>query len=137
VTALTRILFPLPDYRRTPLTLLGWWESRRLTFNLIVGGAGLVTLTVIGLVSLLPPRQTLPAGFPWLGVIVYGVLANVCYSCGWLAEVAMRAVWREEAPYAGPALFRQGLSFAVGLTLLPIPLAVLSWVVRLVGRLLS
>jgi hypothetical protein len=136
MTALTRILFPLPDHRRTPLTLLRWWESRRLTYNLFVGGAGLLTLAVVGLVSLLPPRPPLPPGFPWLGVVVYGTLANVCYSCGWLAEVAMRGLWREEAPYAGPALFRQGLSFAVGLTLLPIPLVVLSWVVRVVGRLL-
>jgi len=136
VTALTRILFPLPDYRRTPFTLFRWWEARRLTYNLIVGGAGLVTLTVVGLVSLLPPQQPLFPGFPWLGVVVYGVLANVCYSCGWLAELGMRALWRDEAPFAGPAMFRQGLSFAVGLTLLPIPLAVLSWVVRLAGRLL-
>jgi hypothetical protein len=137
VTALTRLLFPLPDYRRTPLTLLRWWEARRLTYNLLVGGAGLVTLAVVGLVSLLPPRPALPAGFPWLGVVVYGVLANVCYSLGWLVEMAMRALWRNEAPHAGPALFRQGLSFSIGLTLLPIPLVVLSWVVRVVGRLLS
>lgn len=136
MTALTRILFPLPDYRRTPFTLLRWWEARRLTYNLLVGGAGLVTLTVVGLVSLLPPRQPLPPGFPWLGVVVYGVLANLCYCGGWLAELGMRALWRDEAPFAGPAMFRQGLSFAVGLTLLPIPLVVLSWIVRVAGRLL-
>ena len=136
VTALTRILFPLPDYRRTPLTLLKWWEARRLTYNLLVGGAGVVTLAVVGLVSLLPPRLPLPATFPWLGVVVYGVLANACYSCGWLVELAMRALWRDEAPFAGPAMFRQGLSFAIGLTLLPISLVVLSWVARVVARVL-
>jgi hypothetical protein len=47
----------------------------------------------------------------------------------------MRALWRDQAPDAGPALFRQGLSFAVGLTLLPIPLVGLSWLARLVMRL--
>jgi len=135
VSALTRILFPLPDYRRTPWTLLRWWESRRLTYNLFVGGAGLVTLAVIGLISWLPPHQP-GFGFVWRGVLAYGVLANICYSFGWLAEVAMRALCRDEAPDAGPALFRQGLSFAVGLTLLPIPLLVLAWVARLVGRIL-
>lgn len=31
---------------RTPLRLLRWWESKRLTYNLVVGGAGLVTLGV-------------------------------------------------------------------------------------------
>ena len=40
-----------------------------------------------------------------------------------------------EAPDAGPALFRQGLSFAVGLTLLPIPLVIFSWLARAVAHL--
>jgi hypothetical protein len=134
MSALTRILFPLPDYRRTPWTLLRWWEARRLTYNIAVGAAGLLTLSVVGVVSVLPPRLPGP-GIAWGGVVVYGVLANLGYCLGYLAELAMRALWRDEAPYAGPALFRHGLSFAVGLTLLPIPLVCLSWVVRAIGRL--
>ena len=134
MSALTRILFPLPDYRRTPMTLLRWWESRRLTYNVVVGGAGLLTLGVFELVSALPPQLPGP-GFVWRGVVVYAVLANLGYSLGWVAEVVMRALWKEQAPDAGPALFRQGLSFAVGLTLLPIPLVALSWLARLVSRL--
>ncbi len=133
MSALTRILFPLPDFRRTPVSLLRWWESRRLAYNVAVGGAGLVTLGVVGVVGLLPPALH-PRLFEWpqvlVGVVVYGVLANVGYSLGWSAEMAMRLLWKEEAPAAGPALFRQGLSFAVGLTLLPIPLVIFSWLVR-------
>jgi len=134
VSALTRILFPLPDYRRTPASLLRWWESRRLTYNVAVGGAGLVTLGFLGLFTVLPPGLPGPV-FVWRGVVVYAVMANLGYCLGWLAEVAMRAVWREQAPDAGPALFRQGMSFAIGLTLLPIPLMGLTWLVRLVSRL--
>ncbi len=135
MTALTKILFPLPDYRRTPWSLLGWWESRRLTYNLFVGGAGVVSLAVMALVSSLPPGSP-GLGFRWwLGPLIYGVAANVCYTLGWLTEVGMRVLWGEEAPLAGPALFRQGLSFAVGLTLLPVPLSIFSWVVRLVTHL--
>jgi len=134
MTALTRILFPLPDYRRTPWSLLGWWESRRLTYNLFVGGAGVVSLAVMVLFSSLPPKPQ-GLGFRWWGgALIYGVLANAGYSLGWLTEVGMRTLWGDDAPYAGPALFRQGLSFAVGLTLLPVPLALISWVVRLVGH---
>ncbi len=131
MTALTRILFPLPDSRRTPGSLLGWWEARRLTYNLFVGGTGLLTLAAVLLFDLLPPRGP-TVGPLWRGVLVYGVLANVGYSLGWLAEMAMRALWGEAAPEAGPALFRQGLSFSIGLTLLPIPLALIGWAVRLV-----
>ncbi len=138
MSALTRFLFPLPDYRRTPWSLLLWWEARRLAYNVAVGGAGLVTLGVMGTVSLLPPLLHPPlVAWPQVlvGVVVYGVLANVCYSLGWGAEVAMRLLWKDQAPEAGPALFRQGLSFAVGLTLLPIPLVVLSCLARFLGRL--
>ncbi len=134
MSALTRILFPLPDYRRTPMTLLRWWESRRLTYNVAVGGAGLVTLGCLALFSVVPPGLPGPV-FVWRGVVVYAVLANLGYSLGWAAEVAMRALWREKAPDAGPALFRQGLSFAIGLTLLPIPLMGLGWLARVVARL--
>jgi hypothetical protein len=133
MSALTRILFPLPDYRRTPWTLLQWWESRRLTYNVTVGAAGLLTLGVLAFVSALPPRMAGPL-FEWRGVVVYAILANLGYSLGWASELAMRALWRDQAPDAGPALFRQGLSFAVGLTLLPIPLVGLSWLARLVMR---
>jgi hypothetical protein len=135
VPALTKILFPLPDYRRTPVSLLRWWESRRLTYNLFVGGTGLVTLAAVTLFGMLPPRGA-EFGPLWRGVIVYGVLANVGYSLGWLAEMGMRTLWGDDAPSAGPALFRQGLSFAVGLTLLPIPLAGLSWIARLLSKVL-
>ena len=31
------VLFPPADQRRTTLSLLSWWESRRLTFNAAVG----------------------------------------------------------------------------------------------------
>lgn len=134
MSALTRILFPLPDYRRTPMTLLRWWESRRLTYNVAVGGAGLVTLGCLALFSVVPPGLPGPV-LVWRGVVVYAVLANLGYSLGWAAEVAMRALWREKAPDAGPALFRQGLSFAIGLTLLPIPLMGLGWLARVVARL--
>lgn len=133
MSALTRFLYPVPDCRRTPGSLLRWWESRRLAYNAVVGGTGLVTLGVMGVVGLLPPAPH-PGLAAWrqvlVGVVVYGVLANVGYSLGWGAEMAMRRLWKDEAPDAGPALFRQGLSFAVGLTLLPIPLVIFSWLAR-------
>ena len=138
MSALTRILFPLPDYRRTPWSLLCWWESRRPAYNAIVGGTGLVTLSVVSVVGMLPPAAH-PRLFEWpqvlVGVVVYGLMANVGYSLGWTAEMAMRLLWKDEAPDAGPALFRQGLSFAVGLTLLPIPLVMFSWVARALAHL--
>jgi len=135
VSQLVEVLYPLPDIRRTPLSLLRWWESRRLTFNKAVGTAGLVTLAGFSVMALLPPNPMRVSDLPALlvGAAVYGVLANGCYSLGWLAEMAAQRLWGRRAPDIGPLLFRQGLIFSVGLTLLPLLLAVFIWVVRVVA----
>jgi hypothetical protein len=133
VSKLVEILYPVADYRRTPLTLLRWWESRRLAYNRVVGAAGLVTLTGVTLFSLLPPRPMAMSLLPMAAIsVVYGVAANLFYSLGWGAELLARRVWGRDAPDLGPVLFRQGLIFSVGLTLFPLMLSVLLWVLRVV-----
>ena len=136
MSQLVEFLYPLPDIRRTPLSLLTWWESRRLSYNAIVGGAGLVSLGAIRLLMWLPPDA--PHGMPPLALVVlYGLIANAAYSGGWLTELALQKLLGRESPHSGPALFRLGLSFSVGLTLFPIALAGLDWIFRLVRHFLS
>lgn len=122
------VLYPLADHRRTTLSLLTWWEARRLLFNGVVGATGLFTLVVVQLIAWLPPgvRYT----FDWRPLAAYGLLANVCYTFGWAIEAVAQRIWKDRCPPFGPALFRQGLSFSVGLTLLPVLLVSLTWVVR-------
>lgn len=67
-----------------------WWELRRLLYNMI--------LLVVGIAAI--------AGMEWLmdkvvpigedaiepmalalGVVVYGVMANICYTLGWVIEL--------------------------------------------------
>ncbi len=123
---LVQVLFPEPSLVRTPLRLLRWWESKRLTYNLVVGGAGLVTLGVFSLVRVLP--------VPWMLVIPYGVLANVCFSSGWVVESLLQRWLKRDTYGLGPALFRHGLVFSVGLTLFPAVLVSVGWLTLLVLR---
>ena len=134
MSQLVEVLYPVPDLRRTPLSSLRWWESRRLLFNKVVGAAGLGTLAGVSAFFLLPPHTLGPfSPLAMLAVAaVYGVAANLCYSAGWLAELAARAVWGRRAPDVGPLLFRQGLIFSVGLTLFPVLLIAMIWVVHVV-----
>jgi hypothetical protein len=69
-------------------------------------------------------------GLDWRPIAAYGLAANVCYSFGWGIELALKRIMGDRAPLIGPALFRQGLAFSVGLTLLPILLVSGVWVVR-------
>ncbi len=100
MSQLVEVLYPVPDLRRTPLSTIAWWESRRLLFNKVVGATGLVTLAGVSIFFFLPPFAFGPFSLlPMLAIsAVYGIAANLCYSAGWVAELAARAVWGRRAP---------------------------------------
>jgi hypothetical protein len=138
MSSLANVLYPVPDIRRTPLSTVRWWESRRLTFNKAVGSAGLVTLAGMSFFFALPPFSTaMPLSFMAAGAAAYGIAANVCYTLGWLTELLARAAWGRDAPDVGPLLFRQGLIFSVGLTLLPVFVSAFAWVARSIAWIVS
>jgi hypothetical protein len=130
-TALTRYFFRLPESPDSPGRVIGWWESRRLSYNTFVGACGLVTLAAVNTLATLAsvPRP----GFPVLPVLVYGVVANVCFTGGWIAELALRPIFGEKTPVVGATLFRYGFVFSVGLTLFPISIAGIGILLHLIG----
>jgi hypothetical protein len=134
MTALARFLFPVPDVRRNTATLLVWWERRRPAYNLVVGTTGLVSLTVLHTMSWLPPHVDFRV--PLAVIVVYGLCANLCYSAGFALEAVLQRVWGDDVAPIGPTLFRHGLVFSVGLTLLPIGIAWLSWLATAVRLLI-
>jgi hypothetical protein len=134
MSALVEVLYPLPDVRRTPLSTLRWWESRRLLYNQVVGATGLFTLAVAGLIG---PEGGMPIAMMPQVALVYGVMANICYSMGWGIELAARLLWGRQSPRLGPLLFREGLIFSVGLTLLPVLLMTMFRLVMLAEAVVS
>ena len=130
MTELTEFFFPAPA-RRSVGGIVHWWESRRLAYNVFVGGAGLLSLGVMELIALLPPG--LPgARVPLLGVVAFGVMANVCYLLGPAIEIALQKLWGEKLLPVGPGLFRMGLTFSVGLALFPALLVSIIWIAQVV-----
>jgi hypothetical protein len=139
MSAITEFLFPAPA-RRTVGSIVGWWESRRLKYNLVVGGAGVTSLVAVRLITLLPPHtHPLPAFFlaaVWRPVLLFAVMANVCYTLGPAVEVIAEKLWGRQVLPVGPSLFRMGLTFSVGLALLPTLLVIFGWIIRIVGAVL-
>ena len=113
-TDITEFLFPAPAPSRAT-AIISWWENRRLAYNGIVGAAGLFSYGVGNVVGLLVDGHLIPL----IPVVVFGVMANVCYCLGPIIEIALRSKLRGKLLPVGPTLFRMGLTFSVGLALLP------------------
>ena len=63
--------------------LIGWWEKKRWWYNVLVGITGLMVLAISGVWTRL-------ATFEWIGIVVYGLFANVGYTLGWAAHFLFR-----------------------------------------------
>ena len=131
-TFLADFLYPEPAERRVG-AIIGWWEKRRLPYNLIVGGTGLVTMTfaaaLTAVVATLQPVDLVR------GAIWWGVWANVCYSLGPAVEIALQKLFGRRLLPAGPLLFRAGVTIAAGVTLLPIIPLTIGFILNFLGLL--
>lgn len=132
MSALTRYFFPSGVARRSPWDTIAWWESRRVTYSVAVGAAGLVTLGWVNILSLVLHGRLMPV--PWQVPVVYGVLANTFYTLGWVAELALERLVGDRAPIAGAAIFRYGFVFSIGVTLIPAVAATLGSIAQLLLR---
>ncbi len=134
--------------RDGPLTtmwqVVGWWEARRLIFNMVVGACGVATcLTVLLMAVIGQSVFGIPVGLPdppifaLIGIILYGIMANICYTGGWIVELLVRKAWPQESELFATLTFALGLVFATFLTLLPgvafVPIAVMVFVGKIVG----
>ena len=106
--------------------IIGWWEARRIPFNLIVGVAGILTSVGILVTALISEHLTNePIGMPdppvlaVVGAVVFVLGANACYTGGWIGELIVRRAWPDQSELFGTLMFTLGLVFAVVVTLSP------------------
>jgi hypothetical protein len=103
-----------------------WWEARRIPYTLIVGTTGVLSGALCFVTGLLcehflgePIGIPDPPFFALLAVAAYGLMANLCYTGGWVSELLVRKIWPEQATAFGKISFFMGLSFSILLTLVP------------------
>ena len=126
--SLAEFLYPEPAPRTVP-GIVRWWEKRRLFYNVAVGSVGLVVLVAAStVVTILEGRFVIG---PWIGALLFGVMANVCYCLGPVIEILLAKIGGRTA-LRGPALYRMGLTFSLGLALLPLPLVFFAALIRIV-----
>jgi hypothetical protein len=124
VEVLTR--WPLFRRARPPeraWDVIAWWESRRVPYNLIVCVTGFVSAIVMLIVGFMT-GHVIGGGlgsplFAVFAVIIYGIMANICFTGGWILELLSRRIWGTRAEAFGEIAFTWGTLFSVLLTLVP------------------
>ena len=106
------------------IQIVGWWELRRIFFNLIVGCTGIASLIICALCDFLYIKffrtdfmQSWDS--PLISILLYGIVANICYTSGWFSEILARYIWKSKADHFGEFCFTFGLIISLVLTLLP------------------
>jgi hypothetical protein len=115
---------------KRPWDAIAWWEIRRIPFNLLVLAIGLVSGSIVAFAGsrLFGPDANL--GNPFIGIMLYGLAANFCYTLGWITELLWG--WGDTAQTESirPKVFRVGLVFSASLTLLPAIAIPLIWAIQ-------
>ena len=130
---LSHLLYPRAAARSAG-AIVKWWEKRRLSYNLIVGGGAGLSVVIGSLLWLLPPHDLPLEIIPLEGYLGFLFLINLSYSVGPATEFLAHKLWGTHVRPVGPTLFRMGLTFSLGLTLvLPVIVFVIQWVFRAIA----
>jgi hypothetical protein len=115
-----RWLFEVREGDRSTLEIIGWWEIRRIPYNLLILPIGLVSLIVF-FVAILSTGHLKPGedAVEPLAVLAAPFAMNFFYTAGWLAEVSLKLLWRMTSPAIAPALLKLGLMGSFVVVLLP------------------
>jgi len=101
-------------------SIIVWWEKRRLAYNAIVGGVGLICLMLF-LVVMSSPKMTAPGedAVEPFAVMLAPIAANFCYTAGWIFELAVSLLGEENSRKLGPTLLKVGLVFSLIVVAIP------------------
>ena len=75
--------------------------------------------------------------WPLVPILVYGLLANIMYTGGWISELFLRPLFGRKTPVVGATIFRYGFVFSVALTSLPIGMAVIEFGLRVLSDIIN
>ena len=113
--------------------IIRWWEIRRLPYNaalFIVGIASILGMNLL-MEKVLPPGDDAvePIGLLF-GIIAYALMANLCYTSGWVLELGVRKAGEAQARSLARKLFVLGFSASCFLTTAPFWYGLIYWLVQ-------
>jgi hypothetical protein len=129
--ALSRLwLFRVPPEPRDTASVIAWWEVRRAAYNVIMLAVGLPSLLAFAwLTERLWARPTAFDDF-LAQMVIPGLMANVCYTAGWMSELVARLRSGKPPTLFGPFALGLGLAFSLAVALAPTLLLLVQWLLR-------
>ena len=121
----------LPERLLTRGEIVRWWELRRLVYNAVLLVIGVASISGCEwlMTKIIPLGEDAiePMGLVVV-VVIYGAMANFCYTLGWVVELWGRKADPVAARRRGEWRFRVGLLFSSVLTSLPFWFACVCWI---------
>ena len=117
---LAKWLFSSPEPNTSSGRIIGWWELRRIPYNVIVGcyafGCLIIFFVAIGATGHLRPGEDAVEPITLL-FAPCGI--NIFYTLGWLVEVPSRLLFPNLSPRLGPFMLAAGLALSLVLVTVP------------------
>jgi len=125
----------LPNRSDSPSSsqIILWWEGRRIFYNVLVGIVGFVSVAIFLGLGRSVMAEDEPIFSPFLlfvGILLYGIGANICYTLGWMTELVLRRLSSRDTEKFAQAAFKIGLGFSCVVTSLPLWFVLTFWVSR-------
>jgi len=105
--------------------IVAWWELRRPVYNAIMGAVGIGSVAAVLAVAYTCESRGAALGLPHSPLfavfvaLVYVMMANVCYTGGWVAELLVARLWGVDTRRFGPIALVVGTVITVLITLAP------------------
>lgn len=107
---------------RTALDVIGWWEIRRILYNLIIYVSLMFSFAIIDLVINVPSGEDIQEP---ITIVLFIFLCNLGYTLGWITELFNR-----NRQNYGSRFFKIGLRFTLFWIMLPAIIHVIWWIKR-------